>query len=86
MPCPPPADLTGRSLLPFLRGDPHQMRNRAADPSCNAAVRAMCRRLWRFAHREGDTAVNSYVTVSLAPWGPAEAFRGDGVASKRGLR
>lgn len=121
----PPADLTGRSLLPFLRdappadwrdamatqcngvelyftqrsmrtrdwhyvfngfdddelydlqADPHEMRNLASDPAHAAVQRAMLRRLWRFAHREQDTAVNAYVTVSLAPWGPAEAFRGD---------
>ena len=27
------------------------------------------------AHRESDAAINAYITVGLAPWGPAEAFR-----------
>ncbi len=35
----------------------------------------MCGRMWRFAHRESDTAINSYITVGLAPFGPAEGFR-----------
>ena len=26
-------------------------------------------------HQRADTAINAYITVSLAPWGPAEAFR-----------
>jgi hypothetical protein len=35
----------------------------------------MCRRIWRFAHDHDDTAINPYITVGLAPFGPAEAFR-----------
>jgi len=38
--------------------------------------------MWRFAWREQDTAINSYITVSLAPFGPAEAFRGSGTACR----
>jgi hypothetical protein len=34
--------------------------------------------MWRFAYREDDTAINPYVTVGLAPFGPAEAFRQPG--------
>jgi arylsulfatase A-like enzyme len=118
----PPPDLTGRSLLPFLRDeppghwrdelhtqcngvelyytqrsvttqefkyvfngfdrdelydlrdDPDEMRNLAGDPAYAAIVRQMCRRMWRFAAEQDDTAINPYITVGLAPWGPAEAF------------
>jgi arylsulfatase A-like enzyme len=58
-----------------LRSDPHEMRNIAADTDSSETIREMCRRMWRFAHREQDTAVNKYITVALAPYGPAEAFR-----------
>jgi len=58
-----------------LRNDPHEMHNLIDDPSCRPVVREMCRRMWRFAQREEDAAINSYITVGLAPWGPAEAFR-----------
>ncbi len=34
-------------------------------------------RAWKFAHRESDGAINGYITVALAPRGPAEAFRED---------
>ena len=58
-----------------LSADPHEMRNLAGDAAPAGVVRDMARRMWRFACREGDTAVNDYVTVALAPYGPAEAFR-----------
>jgi arylsulfatase A-like enzyme len=58
-----------------LENDPHEMRNLAKDPALQKIKHEMVRRMWRFAHREDDTAINSYITVSLAPWGPAEAFR-----------
>jgi len=32
-------------------------------------------RLWRFARQEDDAMHNPYISVGLAPWGPAEAFR-----------
>jgi len=60
-----------------LRSDPHEMRNLAGDPAYENVKREMCRRMWRFAQREEDSAINSYITVSLAPYGPAEAFRED---------
>jgi arylsulfatase A-like enzyme len=60
-----------------LRTDPHEMRNVAADPACADIKHALVRRMWKFAHRENDGAINSYITVALAPHGPAEAFRGD---------
>ena len=58
-----------------LRTDPHEMHNVAADPAYAEAKHALVRRLWQFAHREQDSAINSYITTGLAPWGPAEAFR-----------
>jgi len=58
-----------------LRADPHEMRNVVDDPAYEAVKRDLCRRMWRFAHREDDTAINPYITVGLAPYGPAEAFR-----------
>jgi arylsulfatase A-like enzyme len=62
-----------------LRHDPHEMRNLASDPAYEVLKRNMCARMWRFAWREDDTAINPYITVSLAPYGPAEAFRGNGM-------
>ena len=56
-------------------GDPHEMVNRSADPAWAAVKREMAGCMWRAMEREGDTANNGYITVGLAPWGPAEAFR-----------
>ena len=58
-----------------LRNDPHEMRNLAREPGHDEVIRDMCRRLWQFACGEKDTAINPYITVALAPYGPAEAFR-----------
>jgi arylsulfatase A-like enzyme len=64
-----------RDELYDWRSDPHEMYNVADDPAYEAVKREMCGRMWRFAHREGDSAINPYITVGLAPYGPAEAFR-----------
>ena len=64
-----------RDELYDLRADPHEMRNLAGDPAYEAVKREMCGRMWRFAYQEDDTAINPYITVGLAPYGPAEAFR-----------
>jgi len=58
-----------------LRADPHEMRNLADDPAYESAKRELCGRMWRFAYQENDAAINPYITVGLAPYGPAEAFR-----------
>ena len=58
-----------------LRNDPHETRNLSADPAWQDVKREMVGRMWRFACREKDTAPSAYITVGLAPWGPAEAFR-----------
>ncbi len=60
-----------------LRTDPHELRNVAADPAHADVLRQMVARMWRFARQENDAAINSYITVGLAPYGPAEAFRED---------
>lgn len=121
--CPPPVDLTGRSLMPFLRDeppadwrteihtqcngvelyytqrsvmtpdfkyvfnpvdrdelydrrrDPHELKNLVDDPSLALVKRGLVGRLWRFARQEKDGAIASYITVGLAPYGPAEAFK-----------
>ncbi|MBI3923865.1 MAG: sulfatase-like hydrolase/transferase [Armatimonadetes bacterium] len=57
-----------------LNLDPHEMRNLSADPSCDAVKREMAQRMWCFAYREEDAAMNPYGTVALCPWGPGEAF------------
>jgi arylsulfatase A-like enzyme len=61
--------------LYHLARDPHEMHNLAAEAELEGVKRDLCGRMWRFACREGDSAINGYITVSLAPYGPAEAFR-----------
>ncbi|NOY80613.1 MAG: sulfatase-like hydrolase/transferase [Kiritimatiellaeota bacterium] len=58
-----------------LQDDPHEIHNRAGDPGLTEVRRNLMRQLWRFARDEDDSMVNGYITVGLAPWGPAEAFR-----------
>jgi arylsulfatase A-like enzyme len=64
-----------RDELYDLVEDPHELSNLAARPEHREVVRAMCRRLWKFAHAEGDDLLSNYFTIGLAPFGPAEAFR-----------
>ena len=64
-----------RDELYDLTKDPHEMRNVADDPAYAQVKLDLCRRMWRFALQEGDGAISSYVTVALAPHGPAEALR-----------
>jgi arylsulfatase A-like enzyme len=63
-----------RDELYDLRADPHELVNRADDPACADVKHDLVRRMWRFAQREGDAMINPYITVGLAPWGPADAF------------
>lgn len=58
-----------------LRRDPDEMHNLSDDPQYAAVKRDLVRRMWRLAAREEDRAINGYITVALAPYGPAEAFR-----------
>lgn len=57
-----------------LRNDPGETVNLANDPQFQPVIQDLCRRLWRFAEAEGDQMINSYITVGLAPFGPAQAF------------
>ncbi len=62
-----------RDELYDLSIDPDEMVNRADDPNYTAIKRDLCRRLWNFARREDDSAINGYITVGLAPFGPGMA-------------
>ena len=64
-----------RDELYDLHADPDETVNLADRAAYEGVKREMCRRMWRFAEREADTAVNPYITVGLAPYGPAQAFR-----------
>jgi arylsulfatase A-like enzyme len=64
-----------RDELYDLRRDPHEMHNLAGDASLEAVKRDLCGRMWRFALAEDDMVTNPYITVGLAPYGPAEGFR-----------
>ena len=57
-----------------LADDPGETTNRAADPSCEVVKKELVRLMWQFAYQEGDTAINPYITVGLAPYGPGLAF------------
>jgi arylsulfatase A-like enzyme len=117
-----PAGLTGRSLVPFLRGetpadwpdayysqfngvelyytqrvvqtpgfkyvyngfdfdelydlraDPHELVNLAPRREYDEVKHELVRKMWRFAAGVDDHIFNSYATVALAPWGPADAL------------
>ena len=58
-----------------LRDDPGELVNRIDDPAYKDVVRDMCARMWRFACQEADSAINPYITVGLAPFGPAQVFQ-----------
>jgi choline-sulfatase len=62
--------------------DPYEMLNRAEDPQLASAKRDMVGRMWRFAHSHDDSVINPYITVGLAPYGPAEAFREPGSSDR----
>lgn len=57
-----------------LENDPHQMINLADNPEYENIKKELCRRMWRFAYEENDSMINNYITVALAPYGPAIAF------------
>ena len=58
-----------------LAKDPHEMHNLAGDAIYEPVKREMSGRLWRLCHKEHDRTPCSYITVGLAPYGPADAFR-----------
>jgi arylsulfatase A-like enzyme len=57
-----------------LANDPGETVNLADSPEHKPTMRAMAKRLWQFAHDNRDTAVNSYIMVSLAEFGPGIIF------------
>lgn len=58
-----------------LRNDPFEMKNVADNPIYEEAKRDLVRRMWRFARKTDDIIANRYFTVTLAPWGPADALK-----------
>jgi len=60
-----------------LQNDPHEMHNLVDRVDMEPVKRQLCRRMWRFAHDEGDMLLNGYITVGLVPFGPAELFSAD---------
>ena len=68
-----------RDELYDLRTDPHEMTNLLAPGRDTAShqpiVRELCRRMWRFCRTEGDDIISDYFTVTLPPFGPADALR-----------
>lgn len=60
-----------------LCSDPLETNNLTGDRAYADIIHQMCARMWRFAYRENDSAINPYITVGLAPYGPGEAFRND---------
>lgn len=58
-----------------LEADSGETKNLAPDPKHRDVIHEMCHRLWRFAFEHKDVAINDYILVGLAPFGPAEAFR-----------
>ena len=59
-----------------LRSDPHEMQNLAGDPVSTEQLHRMCGLMWRLAEAEDDVPGNAYITVALAPVGPAAGLRG----------
>jgi arylsulfatase A-like enzyme len=60
-----------------LRADPDEMVNLDGDPAYDEVKRELVQRMWQFAYEQHDPLGpdGGYITVGLAPWGPAEAFR-----------
>lgn len=58
-----------------LEADPGETKNLASDSKYRDVIHEMCHRLWQFAFEHKDVAINDYILVALAPFGPAEAFR-----------
>ena len=63
--------------LYHLTEDPDEMHNLANDPVYTDTIKMLCRKMWQFAYENDDALINPYITVGLAPFGPAEAFRSD---------
>jgi arylsulfatase A-like enzyme len=57
-----------------LTADPHEMVNRADDPTLAEVKRGLVRRMWQLAEQYQDTIFTPYATTALAPFGPGVAF------------
>jgi len=57
-----------------LTADPNETVNLADSLDHKPILRAMAKRLWQFAYDNRDTAINSYILVSLADYGPGIIF------------
>lgn len=58
-----------------LRVDPGEMTNQSERPEYAEVKRGLVRRMWEFGYRTADEMMfNPYVTVALAPFGPADAL------------
>ena len=56
-----------------LENDPLELKNllhKCSDNQYQMIVKELCKKLWRFSKKTGDTCTNPYITVSLAPYGP----------------
>ncbi len=53
-----------------LETDPYEMKNLIDDLSMKPVIKEMCRKMWQFAYETKDAATCSYITISLAPYGP----------------
>jgi len=58
-----------------LKKDPHQIVNLANDPAYLDIKKELCGKMWKFAYEQDDGMINPYITVGLAPVGPAAAFK-----------
>jgi len=63
-----------RDELYHLSKDPYEMNNLADDPAYEDIKKELCRRMWIFAKEQDDPMINCYVTVGIAPVGPASVF------------
>ncbi|MFC1582593.1 sulfatase-like hydrolase/transferase [Planctomycetota bacterium] len=57
-----------------LKKDPHEMVNVSEQKEYEAVKRDLVKRMWRNMKAVDDSAHNAYITVALAPYGPALAF------------
>jgi len=59
-----------------LREDPGETVNLARNPAYKEMISGLYRRLWQFACKHGDTAINNYIFTAFAEYGPGWAFTG----------
>ena len=53
-----------------LDADPGETKNLIGLPQFDGVVKELCRKMWMFAQKTGDTCTCAYIMVSLAPYGP----------------